>query len=235
MRIAICDDDAALRKRLREAIRVSGVVHPDTEIADFSDGTALLSSHDKDPFDIIFLDIHMDGISGLDAGQRIRSADRNAIIIFLTNYQQYIFQSFKIETFDYIMKPVDDKAIYEVLNRALKKYKEQHYIVHFKWQGNSYALDANQIIYAEGYSRHVEFVTKDEKYESVDKLSDYERQLAPYGFLRCHQGFLINMIYIKSIEDVFITTIYNQTVQMSTRKKRDCLKAFNTFLSKHRL
>lgn len=235
MRIAICDDEPDLRVKLRNAMGCYDGLPHDTIIEEYSDGTSLIVSHTANPFDIVFLDIQMDGKSGLDAGREIRKADRNVIIIFLTGFQHFVFQSFKIEAFDYIVKPIENENIHEVLKRALRKHREQHHIVHFKWQDATYALEVSNIVYIEGYRRLIEFISKDNKYKCVGKLSEYEARLSPYGFFRCHQGFMINMGYIKSIEDKQIITVYDQAVAMSVRKKQDCLKAFNTFVTKFRV
>ena len=235
MRLAISDDEAAIRTQLRKKIGCGSILPCDTEIAEFSDGTALINSHALNPYDIIFLDIQMSGISGLETAHEIRKTDKNVIIIFLTSYEQYVFHTFKIQTFDYIIKPIDDDTIQDVLTRAVEKYKEQHYIIHFNWQDNAYALDVSDIVYIESYYRLVIFVTKDNKYDCIGKLDEYERRLSLYGFLRCHRNTIINMRHIKSIENTCITTNDNRSVKMSVRRKQDCLSSFNAFLARHRV
>ena len=69
----------------------------------------------------------------------------------------------------------------------------------------------------------------------MKRLSDYERRLSLYGFIRCHQNALINMNYIKSIEKTQIITVYDEPVVMSTRKKQECIKSYAAFLSKYKV
>ena len=235
MRIAICDDESAPRASIRKSAENCGLPTNTIEIAEFSNGHALLKSHRENPFDVIFLDIQMDGLSGVETGHIIRNADKNAIIIFITGYEQYVYQSFKIEAFDYILKPINHEKIKEALLRAAQKYRDTHHLILCNWQNTAHTIDVGEIVYVEGYDRHVKFFTGTKEYECVGKLNDYETTLAPYGFSRCHQGFLINMSYIKSIEKDTITTKYNHTVPMSIRKKRDCLRAFNLFVAKYRV
>ena len=235
MRIAICDDEKAVRNQLQQTINLCDYIKNDTVITEFSSGEELVDAFAKKAFDIVFLDMHMYGMSGLEAAQTLRNADRNVITIFLTSHQQYVFESFKIEVFDYIMKPVNVEVINDVLSRAVKKYRVQHHIIECKTRDETHALTVNEIIYIEGYRRHVVFFTKDVEYECIGKLNEYEEQLVPYGFLRCHQGFLINMNYIKSIEINCIITVNNQRIDMSARKRQECLEAFNTFLTKYRV
>jgi DNA-binding LytR/AlgR family response regulator len=235
VRIAICDDESAVRERLRETIIACEALTNDDEITEYSNGIMLINSHAVDPYDIIFLDIEMNGISGIEIGHRIRGKDRDVIIIFVTGHQQYMKQSFKVETFDYLVKPVDKDTVCEVLQRALKKHREQHYIVQFQWHGAIYKLDVSEIIFLESDRRHVIFVTIDNRYTTIGKLSNYSTLLLPYGFLHCHHSFLINMSYIRFFADMSIITTAGHSVPMSVRKKRDCLKAFNIYLSKYRI
>jgi DNA-binding LytR/AlgR family response regulator len=232
MRVAVCDDEGDLRVRLCEVIGASGVLPGDAVVVGFADGRALLRDHAACPFDIIFLDIQMEGMSGLETGREIRKMDKNAILIFLTSHGQYVFQSFQIEAFDYLVKPADVEKVGEVLRRALEKYRAQHHVVEFKWEDVTYALDVGEIVCLEAERRYVKFVTKDETYMCVGKLSEYEERLAPYGFFRCHHGVLVNMRCIRNIGTRNITTIYGKTVDMSVRKRQDCLKAFSAFLAK---
>ena len=235
MRIAICDDEEVFRTHLRETMVRSGLLARDDAICEYPDGGSLIAAHMEKPFDILFLDIRMDGLSGLETGRDIRKHDKDAIIIFITSFEQYVLQTFKIEAFDFILKPADDKAVGEVLQRALRKHKEQRHIINFKWQGASFALEVSRVIYAEGSSRHITFVTSEKNFECIGKLADYERMLAEYGFIRCHQGYLMNMRYIRSIESNCIVTKHNHTVPMSARKRAECLKAFNMFLNRYKV
>ena len=235
LRLAICDDEVAFREQLREAMDSCAFIPRDALIKEFSDGNSLIGNHFECPFDIIFLDIEMDGKSGLETGQEIRKNDSDVIIIFITSHKQYVFQSFKIEAFDFIVKPVSAESVNDVLSRALTKYREKHHIIYITWQGNFCSLDVSDIISIEGYRRRVIFREKDNVSECNGKLSDFEHRLAPYGFIRCHRDIIVNMNYIRSIENSHITTVFGDTVMMSTRKKQYCLRAYSTFITKYRV
>lgn len=235
VRIAICDDEPIHRANLRAVLKACEALPKDAVLVEYSDGASLLDGHAKNPNDIIFLDIEMEGISGLETGQRIRNADRNVIIIFLTSHKEYVFTSFRLEPFGYIMKPIDIGEINEHLNRAIIKHKEQHYIVDFKWKDKPYALKICDIVYLESDKRHINFYTDKNEYKCIGKLEEYEHRLSPYGFLRCHQSILINMNYIRSIEKDTIKTTLGKDIDMSIRKKQHCLNTFNEFVTKYRV
>lgn len=238
VRIAICDDEKVHRDKLRETLKDCVILPVDAALFEYSDGSALIHSHVENPHDIIFLDIQMDGMNGLEAAHAIRDNDKDVIIIFLTGYEQHMSQSFRIEAFDYVMKPADADRIADVLGRALRKYQDLRYIVKFKMGDTVHALEVNDIVYIESMRRKVNIVTKDSKNEEYlinGILDDYNTQLNKYGFLRCHRSCLVNMRYIKKIEDLFIKTTSGHTVYMSTRKRQFCLQEFNIYITKYKV
>ncbi|MDR2600052.1 MAG: LytTR family DNA-binding domain-containing protein [Oscillospiraceae bacterium] len=235
MRIALCDDEKIYRESLETALRTFEALPIDTEIFTFTNGESLIENHLIQPYDIVFLDIEMQGMSGLETGQELRSKDRNVIIIYLTSYKKYVFKSFIIEPFDYILKPIKNEIIHEVLDRAIRKYKEQHYVIDIKYQDKAYALEVCDIVYIESDLRHITIYTKDNIYKSIGKLNEYEHRLSPYGFLRCHQSFLINMSYIKSINSNTIKTTLGSEISMSSRRKQKCLSVYTDFITKYKV
>jgi len=238
MRIAICDDEPVFVESLRKLLEACDVFDEDVEVSEYTDGMSLLSGHTKCPYDIVLLDIEMESMTGLEAGQRLRSMDRNVLIIYITGFIKYALDSFRIEPFDYLLKPIDHAKMNDVLGRALKKLREKNYIVDFRRKDKHYALKVCDIVYLESRSRHITFYTHDRNGEDpkcIGKLDEYERSLSPYGFLRCHQSYLINMSYIKCIDTKTITTTLGTTVDMSARKKQYCLNAFNEYITKYRV
>ena len=235
LRIAVCDDEDIFRIEFKEALYTVDILPNDAAVEDYPDGESLVAAHYARPFNIIFLDIEMDGISGIDAAREIRENDGNVILIFLTSHDEYVLQSFYVETFDFILKPITNQKVKDVLSRALKKHREQHFIVHFSGNNAPYNLETGDIVYIEGEGRNLKVVTKKERYYCSGKLKDYEMKLVPYNFFRCHQNNLINLKYVRSVKDSKIITTYNHEVKMSTRKKQDCRIALTDYHAKYRI
>jgi DNA-binding LytR/AlgR family response regulator len=236
MNIAICDDMRVFCEDLHQMLMSCAHSGDITLVREFERGEDLIDCYSASgAFDLLFLDIEMPGLSGLQVGQHIRKIDRDVIIIFVTSFNQYVFQSFAIEPFDYLLKPLDKKALESTLERALSKYRDQHQLVEVKSQRQIHLLEVKDLVCIERYRRHLIFYTKDTKYEGIGKLDEYEKKLAPYGFLRCHQGFLVNMQYVQCISDNEIITTIRMTVPMSRRKKQTCLGEFNKYLMKYRI
>jgi DNA-binding LytR/AlgR family response regulator len=234
LNIAICDDEKRSREELHKILICCETLLPDTSVFGFSSGIELINEYQKRRnFDLIFLDIDMPELSGIETGRNIREMDNDVLLVFLTNFPSFVFRSFQLGTFDYLVKPAKANEINQLMDRVIPKYLESHYMINLKWQDRVWAIAANKVVYIEGYRRHVVFYTRNEHFECVGKLGEYETKLVPYGFLRCHQGFLINMKYIKRIDSMSIMTTTGVSVDMSVRKRQGCLQAFSKYIARY--
>ena len=236
MNFALCDDDRHFLQNLDETLSHCKAMPADATLQQFTNGADLIASYHKPrEYDIVFLDVEMPVINGIEVGRKIRAIDKDVILVYLTNYQNYYRQSFRVEAFDYLSKPVNIADLNAVLARAIKKHQVRCNIVSLQWQSQRFALDVRDIVYVESYQRHLRFYTPTDRYECVGKIKQYETSLTPYGFLRCHQGFLINMKYIRSIGANVIQTSTDSEIYMSRGKKRECMKRYNEFIARFRI
>ena len=123
-RIAVVEDDSAYRRQLREYLqryeRESGEA---LSVTEFSDGLEI-AEHYSSSYDIIFMDIQMSHLDGMQTAQRIRAQDKTVIIIFITNLAQFALQGYKVEALDYVLKPIQYFAFSQVLQKAVKKVRD---------------------------------------------------------------------------------------------------------------
>jgi len=236
VRIAVCDDEKAARLCMRKALGASEALPSKATVAEFSDGKSLIESHKENPYNVIFLDIEMPGYSGLDTGREIRSIDKDAIIIFVTNHEQYASQSIeKIVPFDFIKKPFGEKKISDALNSAMAQYTEQRYLVGIRGSDSAKSIVISKIVFLEAHGGSLHFVAVDKKDSCYCQgtLNEYESRLSEHGFLRCHHKNMVNMRYIDRIEKSSIVTTFGQKLDMSVRKKKDCLRIYSIFRTRH--
>ena len=112
MKIAICDDEAIFRKELKKHIdNYSKQKHLDIICDEFNNGHQLISS--KNQYDVIFLDHQMDNITGLETAKKLRENNNDTDIIFLTSYPHIVFDTFSVNTFRFLVKPIDDEKLYK--------------------------------------------------------------------------------------------------------------------------
>lgn len=122
MNIAICDDEKKLRCDLRNLIEIhldlKGLAY---QIEEYESGAALMERDKTGPVDILFLDIEMPALGGMETAKALRAAGKTMLIIFVTAYPDYVFQGYEVQAFHYILKPYQETKIKEVLDNALKQ------------------------------------------------------------------------------------------------------------------
>ena len=231
MRIAVCDDEFAVRENIAGMLRNYEIHRLDISL--FCSGDDLLEEYKNgESFDVIFLDIEMPGLSGIETGKAIRQMDNDAIICFLTGYEHYVFRAVKIGIFDYLVKPVSLEMLKEVLQRILKKYENENYKLCLPGENRTEVVNTKEIYYIEGYRRKLFFYTTRGIIETRGKLNELENELSDRGFLRCHQGFLVNMRHVTGIGEKHLLLPKEHKAEISARKTTHCFKALNQYLGR---
>lgn len=230
MKIAICDDMSESRKMIENYLTTDfsqysfGFFH-------FADGAELIKSYENgDRFDIVFLDVEMSNLNGVEAGKQIRKFDEKAIIILVSSYSKYAVDAFDFEAMNFIVKPYTRQKFGEVFSKALQKYNSVHKYYVISWKNEKTRIAISNIYYIECFKRHLIFRTKDGKYECVGKLSDAAAELIPHGFYQVHQGYIVNFKYIKKFDGADIVLTNGERVMVSVRKRAEVLKAYAHYI-----
>ena len=123
LRIAICDDETDARDALR--IQLEQVLIEETEeiVYEFSSGVNAASWLEKHPseIDLLFLDVEMNGLSGMETAEKIRTFNNDLIIVFVTGYSDYVFDGYRVGALDYLMKPVSIQRLMDLFHRVRAK------------------------------------------------------------------------------------------------------------------
>ena len=185
--IAICDDEQYFVTELEEMIQ-RYVEETGTKIRTitFKNGQELIDG-DKMELDLIFLDIRMDIMNGLEAAKRIREKDEKVSIIFLTSLTKYVLAGYEYHAMNYIIKPISYVRLKSELDKWLSRYKreDKKYILVTNKDGQ-YRVDLNTLQYLETYNRNVKLHTENGEIISYKKMRELEEELEHGNFLRCH-------------------------------------------------
>ena len=180
MKIVVCDDDKIVREQIVALIKEQ---EQDSEIITFKSGEDIIKS--QIDFDISFLDIEMNELSGIDVAKHIRKEQEKkggerSIIIFITGYREYMEDAFDVNAFHYLVKPVDEQKFYTVFNRALKeaavKFEQEKKSVIVKCNGMQKRVLLKDIYYIESSNKKVVFHTKDGKVDTYGRMEDWENE-----------------------------------------------------------
>lgn len=227
MKIAICDDSLTDAKLLRDICMQNSLLSEST-IDIFTCSTDLLNKYKSNTanFDLLFLDVEMPGLNGIDLGKEIKVISKKNILVFTTNYPQFAIDAYDCEAFHYILKPCNKEKVFSVLEKVFDKYQilHQHHIV--KVRNQTYRIPIQDIYYIECCRKHVIYHLKNRTIETVDKLSSAYAALTDLGFYQVHQGYIVNFDKVYEFKDYSVVLDDNRTVMMSVRKKKEVLLAY---------
>ncbi len=233
MKICICDDDSFINREIRRLLENFATPEEGFDVSDFSCGEDLIEYYNSgNGFDIVFLDIEMKGMNGIEAAETIKCLAPETIIIFVSSHSSYVFDAFRIEALHFLVKPIKEKEFAEVFTRAMKKYTTVNASVVLKWESTRNKIRISNISFVEGYRRHLSVHTANGVYEAVGKISEIYEALRPHGFVRVHQGFIVNMNYIKNFNANEVELTDGSKVAVSVRKRQEALKAYDIFIRK---
>ncbi len=201
LRIAICDDETAARDALR--ICLEKIIEEETEeiVYEFTSGERAVSWLQKHQgeIDVLFLDVEMKGINGMEAARQIRIFDKNLQIVFVTGYTDYVFDGYQVGALDYLMKPVRPermKAVCARIRQKLEKQADKTLIL--KNADAIYRFSFDDILYAYSERRQVHLVTRNGEYLFYKKLDELENRLDT-SFVRIHQRYLVHAKAVSKI------------------------------------
>lgn len=202
LRLAICDDEKEQIELLREhLLRAMFRLNMDMNISVFTAGEALLAAINGGVgFDILFLDIKLKDLSGIDVAKQIRERDRKALVVFVSGRLDYILKGYEARAFRYIVKPVNEAVIADVMNQALRELQvDDHSSIRFREKGEIVRTNLNDIVYFEAQNHRIMAVCTNEKHCFYGRLGDLENRLSDRGFVRCQKGYLVNAVRIRRI------------------------------------
>lgn len=232
IKIAICDDEEIIRKQISNTIiEYFSLKNIEIELFEYSDGCSLLKDCNQFIFSFIFLDIDLGEHNGVEIAKTIRKIQVNPVnIVFVTSYAEYQTKVLSIHTFDYLLKPIDKKAIYKVLDDLMFWYNSEKSSskerVTFKAINGFITVYIDDLLYFEYNNRRVDIVTKNQTYHMYDKIKSIVLKMNRYDFVSPHAAYVINMKgvsqYIKSENKIIMTNGKNIPIsQLKTKKFKE--------------
>ena len=197
--IGICEDSLPVQAQIENYI---SEILDNCPLEVFSNGEELLDylSDRKQRFSLYFMDISLPGISGIETAAAIREKDPYALIIYITDYKEYVYQVFETLPYRFITKPVKKEVFQKALTDAINYLTDRGELFCFHIDRDQYQIPFQEIVYFESRLRRLMLHTVNETYSFYGKLNEITKSLNPLLFVRTHVSYLVNMEYIHSME-----------------------------------
>lgn len=226
MHIAIIDDEAAICEQIKAFICKK---HPDHEITVYTSGQSFLAAGEV--FDLVYLDIQMEGMNGIETARALRNVQPDTLLIFVTGAREYALEAFDVSAFHYLIKPLEEAKFIQVLERALeeagrRKARDRERLF---LRARNQTIDQSHIRYIESRGKKVEIHTQKENITIYGSMNDLQAQLGK-SFYRCHRGYLVNMAYITEYGADSITLTGGEVLYLTKKKHAEFVKAYMWYL-----
>lgn len=230
VKIAICDDNQIMVTHIEEIVNNYLLnVFIDHSIEQFYDGITLKKAYNQgERFDIIFLDIEMCHLNGIEVAKKIRKIDRNVIIIFVSNFETYFLQLFEVEPFRFIKKSASRDEFCKILQLAYERVIENDAYYQYKYNKTFIKVFLREILYFESSGRIINIHTVDRIHKYYGKLDKVEERLENNNlpFLRIHKSFYVNFYFIEKITYTKVQLSDGSLLQISKNRQQEIRKKY---------
>lgn len=226
--IAICDDENIQVELLHKYVKNwADKNNLKVKVESFYSAEAFEFNWSMDKkYDILLLDIQMEGIDGIELAKRIRKKDNYLNIIFITAISDYIGEGYDLDAINYLIKPIKEEKLYECLNRSLEKISLEEKAILLESDGEIIRLKQDDIVYIEAFSHYIDLYTKDCKYTSRINIGAIEKELEKNSFIRCHRSYLVGLKHIRKIGKDNLELDNGDIVPVSRRQMKNTHRAF---------
>lgn len=231
MKIAVCDDEIILYEELYTLLNEYSALKKEPILSTyFKTGRELLSSTEK--FDIIFMDYQMNDLNGMETSKRLRLKNSDVTIIFLTAFPKIVFQSFEVNTFRFLLKPIKKAELFKSIDDYLDSVRSDDFLI-LNTNDGSWKIRLSEIIYVESKEKHTVIRTVDNNFECCRYIQEIEKMLPKDRFIRSHRSCIVSFLHIRNHDGKIIYFDNNERASISRRYLTDFKKAFQEYIVRY--
>ena len=235
LNITICDDERNAITVLKKHISQYNIqTDHNIIVSAYLSAEDFLLEYKKHPCDVALLDIEMPGIDGLSVARKLRELDQETALVFLTSHLEYALKGYEVNALRYLTKPVKKEQLTEIINHLIEKNSEARKIL-LKAEDEMVMVSVRDILYMEACNQDIRIVTRDREYLRRYNIRDYEEQLNPYFFVRCHRSYLVNLSHIARIAGRDIVVDNQDIIPLSRTKEKSVKEALITYTKRSAL
>lgn len=221
MDICILEDNCIQAEELKKRIKE---VSPAAVFTEYRSAEEMLfECGNAFPFDVLFLDIELKEMNGMEVARKIRQTDENAVIVFVTNAPAYAFEGYEVQALRYLLKPATTEKIEEIFSSLTKRIKKSVPLI-IEADGEKIKIESDALIFIESVGHNLRFVTETGEYLTRGTFKDFSDKLKD-SFAFSHRSYLVNVGKVERIgkNDVFFKS---GSVPLSRRAADEFCKRF---------
>ncbi len=206
LKALVVDDEAPARSELRFLLEEAGGVEVVGEASNSTEARQLIEAI---KYDVVFLDIDMPGLSGVELAETLTQLDRQPAIVFVTAHGEHAVKAFEVAAADYLVKPVEVGRLRQAIARLSPAESAGTRIerIPVEKAGKKLLLQVEDIFYIMAKDDYSYLHTASERYLSTISLAQLERKLEPSGFFRVHRRYLVNLAQVSEVVPMYGGTL----------------------------
>lgn len=232
MRIAICDDDVATLVSISDFITKT---YRDIDLLTdlYSSGEDLLTAVEKKNkgYDLLLLDIEMKGIDGIQVAQKVHELLPEMYVAFTTSHEEFALTGYEVSAFRFLTKPIRPKKLLETISAVRNELLNQK-TIHVESSDIEAVLKIKDILYIEAQDKNVKIVQRERPFYDRNGIDFYAQLLLSEDFYRIHRSYLINLGYIKFIDNQDVRMANGDIIPVSRLRKKQFAEVFQFYIKR---
>lgn len=230
IQVAIVEDDEKERNRILECLSFLEETENIKFLAkEFSTGEAFIGNFQND-FDIVFMDIQLPGMDGMETAKALRRMDEAVVLIFVTNMAQYAISGYEVEALDFILKPINKYSFALKVKRAVARcYKKEDDYISIKEAGETKSVRIASIKYLDLMRHHVIYHTLEGNISEYITLKEAAEKIGKDYFVYCNRSYLVNLRHVNSVNKETVT-VGDEKLLISRPQRKAFLTALSDYM-----
>ena len=227
MRIAICEDDYKEQERLTDAIKDwANTKKVQVDILCYNNAETFIVAWPDISFDLVFLDIQMKNMTGIELAEYIRQTDKEMLIVFVTSFSQYVLKGYDVDALHYLIKPLSPAKLLPTLDRAYMIWRSNHKdVLIVATDAGQIKLPFGSILYISMFS-HIAEIHTDGEIFNLRKTAAKLEELLPSHFMRTHRSCIVNLLKVDCVYKTSLTLAGGEKLPISRNNSKQVNDAF---------
>lgn len=228
--IAIIEDEEAMSNQLVSYFAKFGKDYNESfSFAIFNNAETFLKNYKKE-YSVVLMDINLPGMNGMECVKKLREIDDTVLVVFVTNLSQFAVDGYEVKAFDFVVKPISYYNFSLKLKRALSHLSSlNNYELVISTKDKKYFININQLIYIEIRNHTIIYHLVNEEIKGSGTLKSLYTNLKKHHFAFCNQCYLVNLAFVKGIDDGFLL-INNEKIRIASSRKKSFMQELTAYI-----